>query len=301
MSDVQTSPASADIGSAVESAEPSATADTVETSTAEVLSSAPEGVATQSTDETPQSPKFDSESWDGNISNLPEHLQGPVGALHKHLERGYTKKFQSLADERRVFDEAQKKWEGQQDTHRSDQEELRMLRNLLQGAEDPRLADFTEKNTSLTQELEKIQNEYSQFRELVERDIDEQAQQYAEQFKKSNAAIFESEEKRQVLSALLDNGWSPEDGVKLIGQPEKVVQLANELKEKGVPPNVAVEHAMLKAGSLARTPRPGAQMTSGARSRNNPESARTTVNDATSSREARLFAARAAMNWRTRK
>ena len=308
MSEIATSPAPAAEAPAeassgvVESADPSGEmAEPTIAETEQEVSTEPES----STVEEPEAPEFDPESWDGNLDALPAHLQEPVRFLHRQLEGGYTKKFQSLSDERKTFEterdswkESSSDWSGEKARLES---ELTLLRNLMNGEEDPRIVEFQDKSVGLTNELGVLQQEFEAFKELVEHDIEEQSRAYAERFKADHAEVFESEEKRASLSNLLSKGWTPEVGVKLIGQNEKVIELANRLREKGSPPEVAVEHALLKLGNEpTRSPRPGARLTSGAEGRNNPNSVKQGVLDANNSNEARLLAARAAMNWKSK-
>ena len=307
MSDVQTSPAPAEAaapvadGGAVES--PASSGELTEQSV-EDLSSAPEGEpTTEVSDETPD--PWDHTTWDGNLDNLPGHLQDPVRFLHKQLEGGYTKKFQSLSDERKAFDDERSQWQDENNSWKTDKSkleaELDILRALYSGQEDPRIAEFQDTNDQLTRDLAELQGTHEAFQAHIKKDAEEQAREYANQFRKQHSDIFESEEKRGVLSNLMDGGWSPDDAVKLINADKKVVELANELKGKGVPPEVAVEHALLKAGSTTpRAPRPGATLTSGARSQNNPASGSRSGIGSANPRDARLIAARAAMNWQAK-
>jgi hypothetical protein len=244
--------------------------------------------------------EFDVNSWDGNIDSLPEEWREAVRHLHKNLESGYTKKFQSLSEERKTFQADQERWTSEKDVwerSKSDVEgERDLLKRILEGEDDPRIQEFSEANEKLKGDLESIKGEYDSYKGLVDADIEHQAKEFASQFRKKNEAIFESEEKRVELSKFLTAGWEPEIAVKLIGQDEKVITLAAKLAESGTPQEVAVEHALMKSGSAPRTPRPGARITSGAESRNNPASTQSSGLPA-SNRDARLSAARAAMNW----
>ena len=306
MSEVQTSPSPAEAAPAVDvgAVESPAPSGEMTEQSVEVLSSAPEGELLDSpTDETPA--PWDHTSWDGNLDNLPDTLQEPVRFLHKQLEGGYTKKFQNLSNERKAFDAARSEWEKKnsswEDAKASMESELKILRTLMDGGEDPRLKEFRDQYQSTAQELKDLREEHEKFKAFVQKDIDAQARTYAENFKAQHSDIFESPEKREELSGLLDQRWTPEEAVKLMGLDKKVIELASELKEKGVPPEIAVEHAIMKTGATTpRKPRPGAQLTSGAKSQNNPASARRSINNASSSREARLMAAREAVNWRSK-
>ena len=245
---------------------------------------------------------FDHENWDGNLDGLPDHLQPPVRFLHRQLEGGYTKKFQTLAEERRRFEANRQEWQDTYGSWETEKEaandELTLLRSLLDGMEDPRVSEFQEVNSSLRKNLSDMQSEFENYKGIVETDIKEQAQIYAKQYRETHAAIFKSEEKRVELSKLLDNGFDPESAAKLVGQNSEVVKLANKLRNEGTPIGVAVEHALMKAGNpTRRAPRPGARLTSGAESRNNPESIKQSVNNARDPSEARTLAARAAINW----
>ena len=75
-----------------------------------------------------------------------------------------------------------------------------------------------------------------------------------------------------------------------------MINLAVSLAEGGTPQQVAVDHALMKEGSSPRTPRPGARITSGAENRNNPASTQSSGIPA-NNRDARMSAARAAVNW----
>lgn len=325
MSDVQTSPAPAVESAPSSSGEMSSGA---ETATDSVESPVSSGLVTENSleaspeastltqegvdnaQETLQAPEFDPESWDGNLDSLPEHLQKPVSFLHRQLESGYTKKFQSLADERKAFDAAkvdlesaqqlgQESPQGWQEEKGALERELNLLRNVLDGVEDPRIAEYHEKSSTLETDLATLKEEFEGYKDFVQKDITAQADKYAEEYRSRHAAIFDSEEKRMELATHLDTGWDPEAAAKLVGQNKTVVALANQLMEAGTPAEVAVEHAVLKhGGPQTRAPRPGARLTSGAESRNNPESINQDSFKTGFAREDRMVAARAAMNWR---
>ena len=244
--------------------------------------------------------EFDIDSWDGNIDLLPSEWQDPVRHIHRNFESGYTKKFQTLSDERKQFETERDSWGVEKDEWEKSRKDIEterdLLKRVLEGDEDPRIQEFTDANGQLTKDLETIKSEYDEFKRQVDADIETQAKEFASRFRETHAKIFDSEEKRQELSNFLSEGWEPEIAVKLIGQDEKVVSLAKELVENGTPQEVAVEHSLLKAGSAPRTPRPGARITSGAESRNNPASTQSSGIPA-SNRDARISAARAAVNW----
>ena len=286
MSEVQTSPgvsveAAAPAPVSVESSQPSGSVTETASAGNEVGTSVPASEVTDTSVQTPQDNglgDFDPESWDGNLDLLPPTLKEPVGFLHRQLESGYTKKFQDLADQRKTFETERDEWITSKEENASKysnlEEERNLLQELLQGAEDPRLADLTTQNEQYQQQMQVLQTDYDRYKQMVEADIADQAQQYAENFKAENTEIFENEEKRTELIGLLDANWKPEIAVKLVGRDESFVNMANELKEKGVPDEVAVEHTLMKLGKDTgpRVPRPGAQITAGAAERNNPAS-----------------------------
>lgn len=315
MSEVSTSPAPA-----VSTPAPAAPAAPVESASVDVAESpdpagdlpettselAPEPVQAAETTPEPTLPEtpFDPGSWDGNIDALPEYLKGPVQYLHRNLESGYTKKFQDLSEQRKTFESERADWTKTKeawDTTKTDIESERdLLKHLLEGHEDPRVSGLTQANAQLKAEVAKIQAQHTEYQQIVQADIEQQAKTYADQFRAQHKEIFDSGEKRQQLSDLLAQDWTPETAVQLIGKDERVVALATELRGNGAPADMAVEHALLKLGSVVtRTPRPAAKITSGAESRNNPESAPGgTVHHAKSNNEARQLAAREALNWR---
>ena len=312
MSEVQTSPesvpeVSTPAPTSVESSQPSGSVTETAPAGNEATASVPASEVMDTSVQTPQDNNlgdFDPSNWDGNLDLLPPTLKEPVGFLHRQLEGGYTKKFQDLADQRKAFETERDEWTNVKDAndlkYSSIEEERNLLQQLLQGSEDPRIAELTASNQEYEGRVNDLQAEYDRYKQMVDTDITEQATQYAERFRDSNKEIFENEEKRTELIGLLDAGWDPEVAVKLIGRDEPFVNLAKELKEKGVPPQVAIEHAMLKLGknSGPRVPRPGAQITSGAAERNNPASVPSAqTRYANSNRQARTMAAQEALLW----
>ena len=305
MSEVSTSPEAAPEAASVESTSPSEAM--TETTPTQETSGDSTNVSSSDTSpaETPQSTPsaFDPSAWDGNIDNLPSDLQDPVRHLHKNLESGYTKKFQDLSSQRKTFEEERDSWMQERDawsTQKTDLESERdLLRRLVSGAEDPRVAEFTKKNEELQATMDALQKEYEDYQRLVQEDIDAQAAAFADKFAEENKELFEDEVKREAFAKLLDAEWDPELAVKLVGEDEKLIGEAFQLRESGTPQKVAVEHVLLKrGGSVAeRAPRPGAQITAGAESANNPASSKGLHDFGTSSADARLGAARAAVNW----
>ena len=246
---------------------------------------------------------FNIDSWEGNIDLLPEDLRAPVRYLHKNLEGGYTKKFQTLANERKQFDDDRLLWQTEKsawDEGKSDLESERdLLKRILAGSEDPRVGELGTANTELQSSIEKLQGEYDSFQQMVDEDIEEQAKEYADKFASAHADIFDDDAKREEFSGLLEGNWDPDVAVKLIGADERVVALATQLRDKGAAQDLALEHALLKVGgSTGRVaPRPGAKLTAGAASKNNPASTVGSTPPKTS-KDARYNAARAAVNWR---
>ena len=250
--------------------------------------------------------EFDPYTWDGNLDSLPVHLKGPVSFLHRQLESGYTKKFQTLADERKAFEAKQADFKKSGADWKTEKEtlsgELDLLRRIIGGEEDPRIAQITGEHDKLSHTHTQLQQEFEHYKKAVQSEIERDAQVYADKFMSEYSDIFEDDDKRGELISLLDADWSPEIAVKLVGLPSNVTKLAAELKSKGMDEALAIEHATLKlgGGEAQRQPRPGARMTSGAESRNNPESIRKDITHANNNREARSLAAKAAMEWQAR-
>ena len=286
------------VDSAVESPEPSGSV----TETQEESTESPDGVQAKS--EKPDS-EFDHESWDGNLDSLPEHLHGPVSFLHRQLESGYTKKFQSLADERKAFEAAQagagngsNEWAEEKEAL---SQELDLYKRLMGGEEDPRIAEWQGKHGELETTHNGLRKEFDSYRAAVEADIEKDAEEYATRFRERHTEIFDDDTKRVEFIQIMENGWDPEEAAKLVGQTPRLLGLATKLKSQGADPSLAIEHAMLKLGELTnRKPRPAATMTSGAESSNNPESIQKNITHTNSSREARSMAAREAMNWQAK-
>tara|TARA_R100000008_G_scaffold86287_1_gene78728 strand:- start:11171 stop:12115 length:945 start_codon:yes stop_codon:yes gene_type:complete len=310
MSDVQTSPEPTDV--AAESAEV-ASAESPEPSGSETETSGAVEATADSADtvfeETPEkkaeTSAYDPASWDGNIDSLPPELQEPVRFLHKNLESGYTKKFQSLSDAKKTFDADREKWTAERDEWEKQRDDLvserDLLKQLMDGGEDPRISDLTGKYEKAAADLARTQADFEDFRRLVEEDIDVQAADYAEKFYQEHKEIFDNEDHAKQLDALLDQEWEPEIAVKLLFHPEEALKLANDLRSKGTPQSIAAEHAIMKHGTAkTRKPRPSAKITAGAESANNPAVSRAYTDFGTNATDARMAAATAAMNWRKR-
>jgi len=288
----------ASVDSPVESPEPSG----LVTETQEDSTESPDGVQVES--EKP-SPEFDHESWDGNLDSLPGHLHGPVSFLHRQLEGGYTKKFQSLADERKAFETLQaeagngsNEWADEKEAL---SQELDLYKRLMGGEEDPRIAEWQGKHGELDTTHQGLQTEFDDYRTAVEADIKKDAEEYASRFRERHSEIFDDDTKRAKLVQIMESGWEPEDAAKLVGHTPRLLGLATKLKSQGTDPSLAIEHAMLKLGALSnRKPRPAATMTAGAESSNNPESIQKNITHTTSNRDARSMAAREAMNWQAK-
>ena len=303
MSDEQTSPEpteSAESGevASVESPELSGS----ETEPSEPVETAADSIETAK--ETIQEDDFNIDSWDGNIASLPQHLQGPVTTIQKNLEGGYTKKFQMLADQRKKFDVDQEAWNTQKTEWEATKDDLvaerDLLKQMLDGGEDPRLSEYTTKFETSQAELSEMRAEYEKFKALVEEDIDAQAVDFAEKFYEEHKAILEKPENAEILNSLLDEQWNPEQAIKLIHLPEEGLQLAKDLHKKGTPQDIAVEHTLMKFGQKKRAPRPGAKLTAGAESSNNPASSRGYTDFGTTAQDARFAAAQAAVNFAKR-
>ena len=274
----------------------------LEASTNTLAESIPAETPEVSSNETTPTQEFNLESWDGNIEVLPENLRGPIEFLHRQLEGGYTKKFQDLSEQRKSYETAKEQFERDRTGWSAKKEafdgEAALFRSILGDEQDPRLSQMTSEIEEYKSKVESLQGEYDEYRQIVDADLQEQADIYAKNFRETNSDIFDSEDKRTQLSRLLNDGWDPEKGVKLVGQTEEVLNLANSLLEKGTPASVAVEHAFLSLNAQVRTPRPAARLTSGAESRNNPESVSQESFATNDPREARFAAARAAMAWK---
>lgn len=316
MDDVSTSPEVA-----TESTTPEVSVEAASTATEGESASAPEEVQTTTAEaqgdsaqdtggepqpeETPQISidDFDPSAWEGNIDLLPENIREPVRYLHKHLESGYTKKFQSLSDDRKAFEADRDTWTKEKDDWELSKSELEaerdLLKRILGGSEDPRIEELSTANKELTASIEKIQSEFSAYKDVVAADIEAQAKEYADDFARRHAEIFEDDAKREEFGKLIDGDWDPDLAVKLLDAGEKVVEMATKLKESGTDQALAIEHAMLKVTepSGRKDPRPGAKLTAGAESKNNPASTRA-FNNPANPREALSSAARAAVNWR---
>lgn len=191
------------------------------------------GGATQSSVATPSSPtteapafpsadEIDWDSWDGSHDRLPE----PIRPWGQKLQGHYTK----TARQREA-----------------EATELRKLyEDLTSGVEDPRVAEGAQKLQELQSkyEAEKAQYEekiakYEGWRQQLEVLRDKQAQEYADNFEKKHAWIFDGGEVEKIAGELFDEGFLGEDLPVVLRLPppmlEKVRAEHTSLRNRGVP------------------------------------------------------------------
>ena len=262
-----------------------------EAAAAPVQGSASESEVREETSEQPaafpSADEFGWDDWKGEVDNLPEQVRGWATPMQTYYQKWADDKAASMVDDAKSLKE--------------------LYNSLLEGKEDPRVAEYAAKIKELeeaqgtaTTEWEskygELEKTYKDYQSNVEATIEREAEQYAKWFKSENADLFEDDNLAATFVALLDEGWEMETAATAARLPAAALNAARQAKADGVPD----EYALRLSGGAARpsAPRPGASLTSGATSqaRSSEQMALPDKVEATSFKDLRSQAARFALN-----
>tara|TARA_R100000664_G_scaffold31394_1_gene44952 strand:+ start:1504 stop:2373 length:870 start_codon:yes stop_codon:yes gene_type:complete len=283
-----------------ETAAPAAEAPAVDTAPAPEAAAAPEGSAsdtevnpsrTEQPAAFPSADEFGWDDWKGEVDNLPEQIRGWATPMQSYYQKWADDKAASMVDDATSLKE--------------------LYNSLLEGKEDPRVAEYAAKLKELEEAQGKATSEwetkygdlektYKDYQANVEATIEREADQYAKWFKSENADLFENETLAATFVALLDEGWEMETAATAARLPAAALNAARQAKADGVPDEYALR---LSGGAESPSaPRPGASLTAGATSqaRSSEQMALPEAVEATSFRDLRSQAARLALNPRKR-
>jgi uncharacterized membrane-anchored protein YhcB (DUF1043 family) len=194
----------------------------------------------------PSHEDFGWDEWDGDHEALPEQLRGWGNQFGAYYHKKMDSMAASIDQTREIYDA------------------------LMGGHEDPRIAQmqsdlsgWQEKNAHTEGQLEFLQKEFDEYRQIVEEAIKQEADEYAEEFAQSNQDLFENEQLSEPFAELLEEGWILEHAAVAARLPQHLRDVARQAKSDGVPDAYALKLAQ-GAKSKPAKPRPGAALTSGA-------------------------------------
>lgn len=182
----------------------------------------------------PSPDEFGWDEWDGASDALPE----PVRPWAERFSGYHTRRLEAQRAELQQL----------QDTYIE----------LLDGIEDPRIGELSSKNKELEsklQELEQvrdqIQNEYQEFQEAWNVQVERMVSEQADRFKRDNAWIFEKPEIEKLGEELMDEGWGLEHLPKLLKLPGGVLKrIRSTFVEAGKSnPDLAIRAVMAEVAS----------------------------------------------------
>ena len=262
-----------------------------EAAAAPVQGSASESEVREETSEQPaafpSANEFGWDDWKGEVDNLPEQVRGWATPMQTYYQKWADDKAASMVDDAKSLKE--------------------LYNSLLEGKEDPRVAEYAAKIKELeeaqgtaTTEWEskygELEKTYKDYQSNVEATIEREAEQYAKWFKSENADLFEDDNLAATFVALLDEGWEMETAATAARLPAAALNAARQAKADGVPDEYALR---LSGGAESPSaPRPGASLTSGATSqaRSSEQMALPDKVEAASFKDLRSQAARFALN-----
>lgn len=210
----------------------------------------PSGEADQSSAAFPTASDFSWDSWDGTTDALPE----PVRDWGK-----------------RIYDYRQGWVDTEMKTREADIQRLQEIYNgLIDGQEDPRVKEFSERNEAQLKEIEELkqsfgatQKEYEEYKAAVQKAIDDEAKAIADNFKATHSEIFKDPEKLSLLEELLGEDWDLEAIPEVMALSDTARAVARKARVEGTPDRYALQLAASVVSKPA-APRPGATITSGA-------------------------------------
>ena len=240
-------------------------------------------------------PDFDFGAWEGEVGTLPEVYHPIYNHLNGHVRKELDGLRTSLEQDRELY---QALLEGE-DVGKDFQERLAQSQTELDKLHKSRDTWATEKS----QYDERIQGYEAKMAE-VEAAEQAEANSWAEGFRKENADLFETPEKRDQFLQYLNAGIEAEICAEFVRSgDEGFVQSTLGYMAQGVPQNFALRMAKADSGvteTEAAQPRAAAEMTAGAtETANVPESTEKSVSDKSFGiRDARRMAVERAMNRR---
>jgi len=242
--------------------------------------------------ETPTEPDvthetFGWDGWDGNAEGLPEHMRGWGTRMSGHYKNHY---------------------EGEFDKYRAETDRMRTIYEaLVTGAEDPRHDELTGQLGALQTKFDELQSssttthsEFEEYKQAVEKALDEEADRYAQWFETQHPHIFADKELATRFSQLLENGWELEHAPAALELSDTALAAAQKALNDGVPPSYALRIAQNSSPQAKRQPRPGAKLVSGATGSSVAPNQvpRDALNEAKTLDDVRLIAAQRAMKRR---
>jgi hypothetical protein len=197
----------------------------------------------------PDHSTFKWDDWDSKVDSLPEPIRPWA---------------------QRVYD-SREAWVDQElNTRTKEMDNLRAVyEELLQGNEDPRLADTVSKyeelqktHNELEEKYKTTAREYEEYITAVNEQVRLQGEAIANQFRESFPEIFEDEAKHALFGELLDEDWDLENIPRVMALGEEAMALARKARAEGTPDVYALQLAE-RVRSKPAKPRAGARLTAG--------------------------------------
>lgn len=214
--------------------------------------------------------QFNPADWDGDLTKLPADVRSFVELLadkkYKAIEAEFAAKQQELVKAQN--DDAQNK-PGADARVEELEKELGLYKILAEGMEDPRVNELTNKLTEWESKYNALNAQFSTMR-------DDADKRWLSDYKSKHAEIFADKAKSEQLLSFVEQGWDEEAAAQLVGASSELVRMATDLVRQyklGYDGHIfAIQHAKMKMGisTTPRTPRPAAELTSGAHGQRNP-------------------------------
>lgn len=205
---------------------------------------------------------FDIESWDGEIDSLPPDYVPLVKAFSTKLESKFSSQVKDAEARAAALEEREAKMAELE-------QRSALLDALLDGNEDPRIAQTAAMLEQHKADLEKARAEAAeakaqleQFHAEVEKVETERVSAMWEDWKSRNPSLVKNEADVEAVVKLLDSGWDLDTIPKLAALPKALAKQARDLVAKGeASPRVALQ---LFSSRPQQEERPASALVSGA-------------------------------------
>jgi hypothetical protein len=258
---------------------------------------APEAVAEEAPAEPEyRLPEFDFGSWDGQAEGLPEPYRPIHENVSTHLRQEIDGLRNSLEQDRELY---QALLEGE-DIGKDFQQKLAQAQAEMEKHEKAK-SEWETQKADYDSRIEKYESKMAEVRQAEE----QQAHQWAQEFRKEHAEVLDQDDKKDQFVKFLDSGIDAEIAIEFVRSgSENLVHNTLGYIAQGVPASYALRMAKADTGlseTQAAKPRAAAEMTAGASSAANmPESAEKSVSDkAFNIHDARRVAVERAFKRRT--
>ena len=246
-------------------------------------------------------PTVEWDTWNGEVNSLPDQYHDTARGMAKYYDRVAEESGEEMATLRAMY------------------------AAMLDGEEDPRIAQLGEDLKKLQEKYDARDEEYRTLEGNFHSSQHAMAEEYVGRFWEANQELAQDPEKLERFALLLEDHaqlggmWDGEVAAALVYMPNEAVEVAIAAKKEGVPDAYALKlaqaHVKLeeveaqpspeevkaaevkaKAEAKAKAPRTGAKITNGATRASRPQVAKKSMGDASSLDDLRVLAARRAFS-----